>query len=579
MTASNSSLDDLRIDRSDDRDAPRRWRWLVAVSLLLVSGWGGWQLWIRPAQAAEVRTVTTRETTGSTEDTTILNASGYVTARRRATVSSKVTGKLVEVLVEEGMAIRQGQVLARLDDAMVRSQLALAEARLAVSRLGFAEQEVRLREAELTLGRTRRLVEEGVVGTAELDGDQAEVDSFAARIALAREQVVVAEREIDVFLIQLDDMVIRAPFDGVAISKDAEAGEMISPVSAGGGFTRTGVSTIVDMGSLEIEVDVNESYINRVQDDQRVVATLDAYPDWDIPAAVITTVPAADRQRATVLVRIAFDQLDPRILPDMGVKVAFLEEQPPQNKTPQTRLLVPAAAARHQDGEDIVYVVRGDLAERRAVRLGSVVGDEVEVLTGLTAGERLIVEGPGGSRRWRPRGGAGMSDNGTALVQVRDLHKIFRRGSERIDVLAGVNLDLDQGEFLSLMGPSGSGKTTLLNLIGGLDTPTSGSVTVSGKRIDTLSGGKLSRWRARHIGFVFQLYNLLPVLTAERNIELPAAADPAVPRPTQEARRHRAGHGGVEGPCQALSPPAVWWPGATRGHRPGDRHRPDAAAL
>ena len=394
MTASNSSLDDLRIDRSDDRDAPRRWRWLVAVSLLPVSGWGGWQLWIRPAQAAEVRTVTTRETTGSTEDTTILNASGYVTARRRATVSSKVTGKLVEVLVEEGMAIRQGQVLARLDDAMVRSQLALAEARLAVSRRGFAEQEVRLREAELTLGRTRRLVEEGVVGTAELDGDQAEVDSFAARIALAREQVVVAEREIDVFLIQLDDMVIRAPFDGVAISKDAEAGEMISPVSAGGGFTRTGVSTIVDMGSLEIEVDVNESYINRVQDDQRVVATLDAYPDWDIPAAVITTVPAADRQRATVLVRIAFDQLDPRILPDMGVKVAFLEEQPPQNKTPQTRLLVPAAAARHQDGEDIVYVVRGDLAERRAVRLGSVVGDEVEVLTGLTAGERLIVEGP-----------------------------------------------------------------------------------------------------------------------------------------------------------------------------------------
>ena len=394
VTASNSSLDDLRIDRSDDLDAPRRWRWLVAVSLLLVSWWGGWQFWIRPAQAAEVRTVTARETTGSTEDTTILNASGYVTARRRATVSSKVTGKLVEVLVEEGMAIRQGQVLARLDDAMVRSQLALADARLAVAQRGFAEQEVRLREAELTLGRTRRLVEEGVVGAADLDGAQAEVDSFVARIALSRGQVVVAEREIDVFRTQLDDMVIRAPFDGVAISKDAEAGEMISPLSAGGGFTRTGVCTIVDMGSLEIEVDVNESYINRVQDDQRVVATLDAYPDWDIPAAVITTVPAADRLRATVLVRIAFDQLDPRILPDMGVKVAFLEEEPPQNQTRGTRLLVPVAAARHQDGQDIVYVVRGDLAERRAVRLGSVVGDEVEVIAGLTAGEQLIVEGP-----------------------------------------------------------------------------------------------------------------------------------------------------------------------------------------
>ena len=393
MTASTPSLDDLRIDRSDDRDRARRWPWVVAVCLLLVLGGGGWWWWTGPAQAAEVRTGTAREATGSTE-ATILNASGYVTARRRATVSSKVTGKLVAVLVEEGMAVRKGQVLARLDDATVRSQLALAEARLEVAQRGFAEQEVRLREAELTLGRTRRLVEEGVVGAAELDGAEAEVDSLEARIALARGQVVVAEREIDVLRTQLDDMVIRAPFDGVAISKDAEAGEMISPVSAGGGFTRTGVSTIVDMGSLEIEVDVNESYINRVQDDQRVVATLDAYPDWNIPAAVITTVPAADRQRATVLVRIGFDELDPRILPDMGVKVAFLEEQPPQASTNTPRLFVPTKAARNQDGQDIVYVIRGDLAERRAVRLGEVVGDLVEVIAGLTAGERLIVDGP-----------------------------------------------------------------------------------------------------------------------------------------------------------------------------------------
>ena len=486
VAASTPSLDDLRIDRSDDRDRVRRWPWVVAVCLLLAVGGGGWWWWIGPARAPEVRTGTARETTGTTEET-ILNASGYVTARRRATVSSKVTGKLVEVLVEEGMAVRKGQVLARLDSATIRSQLALAEARLGVAQGGFAEQEVRLREAELTLGRTRRLVEEGVVGTADLDGAEAEVDSLKARIALARGQVVVAEREIDVFRTQLDDMVIRAPFDGVAISKDAEAGEMISPVSAGGGFTRTGVSTIVDMGSLEIEVDVNESFINRVQDDQRVVATLDAYPDRDIPAAVITTVPAADRQRATVLVRIGFDELDPRILPDMGIKVAFLEEQS-QTLTPETRLVMPAAAARNQDGQDVVYLIRGDLAERRAVRLGSVVGDQAEVIAGLTAGERLIVDGPAD--------------------------------------LADGDLDVAQGEFLSLMGPSGSGKTTLLNLIGGLDTPSDGSVTVSGERIDRLSGGKLSRWRARHIGFVFQLYNLLPVLTAERNVELPLLLTP-----------------------------------------------------
>ena len=393
MSASEHSLDDLRIDRSDDREGARRWPWVIAVCLLLVVG-GGWLWWTGPAQAVEVRTATAREATGSTTESTILNASGYVTARRRATVSSKVTGKLVEVLVEEGMAIRQGQVLARLDDATVRSQLALAEARLTAARGGFAEQEVRLREAELTLGRTRRLLEEGVIGTADLDGDEADVDSLKARIALARQQVVVAEREIDVFETQLDDMVIRAPFDGVAISKDAEAGEMISPVSAGGGFTRTGVCTIVDMGSLEIEVDVNESYINRVEDEQRVVATLDAYPDWHIPGAVITTVPAADRQRATVLVRIRFDELDPRMLPDMGVKVAFLEDQLPQDEINTTRLFVPTGVARSEDGQDIVFIVRGGLAERRAVRLGSVVGGEVEVVAGLTAGEQLVVDRP-----------------------------------------------------------------------------------------------------------------------------------------------------------------------------------------
>ncbi len=393
MTPSTPSLDDLRIDRDDGVNNRRRWPWIVLLCLLLLAS-GGWWWWTGPAQLVEVRVATAQETTVAAEDTAVLNASGYVAARRRATVSSKVTGKLIEVAVEEGMAVREGQILARLDDSTVRSQLALARARLAASERGFAEQEVRLHEAELTLGRTRRLVDEGVVGRADIDGAEAEVGSLAARIALAREQVVVSEREIDVFQTQLDDMVIRAPFSGVAISKDAEEGEMISPISAGGGFTRTGICTLVDMESLEIEVDVNESYINRVQDDQRVVANLDAYPDWDIPGTVITTVPAADRQRATVLVRIAFDELDPRLLPDMGVKVAFLEERPPTAaEVTGPRLLIPADALRTENGQDIVFIVRGDLAERRAVRTGSAVGTQVEVVAGLTAGERVVVDG------------------------------------------------------------------------------------------------------------------------------------------------------------------------------------------
>ncbi len=392
LAAASPSLDGLKIERPDETDR-RPSRWLVVPVLLLAAG-GGWWWWAGPSGIAAVRTAVARETMAAPADTAVLNASGYVTARRRATVSSKVTGKLIAVAVEEGMAVREGQVLARLDDSTVRSQLALAEARLDASRQATAEQEVRLREAELTLARTRRLVEEGVVGAADLDADTAEVDSLAARIALSHGQVVVAEREIDVYRTQLDDMVIRAPFDGVAISKDAEEGEMISPVSAGGGFTRTGVSTLVDMASLEIEVDVNESYINRVRDGQRIVANLDAYPDWDIPGAVITTVPAADRQRATVLVRIAFDELDPRILPDMGVSVAFLEDAPPEPRAGTTRLLIPAEAARSQDGRDILYVVRGDLLERRAVRLGTTVGNQVDIVAGLTAGERVVVDGP-----------------------------------------------------------------------------------------------------------------------------------------------------------------------------------------
>jgi len=236
-------------------------------------------------------------------------------------------------------------------------------------------------------------VDEGVVGVADLDAAQAEADSLRARIELAREQVEVAQSLVAIRETELRDTVIRAPFDGVAISKDAQPGEMVSPVSAGGGFTRTGISTIVDMSSLEIEVDVNESYINRVRPDQAVEAVLDAYPDWRIPASVITTVPAADRQRATVLVRIAFDELDDRLLPDMGVKVAFLGEETRPDPE-RSRLIVPAAAVRTDGEQSVVFVIRDDRVERRAVALGSSDGDRVEIVSGLRDGEQIVVDGP-----------------------------------------------------------------------------------------------------------------------------------------------------------------------------------------
>lgn len=326
----------------------------------------------------------------------VLNASGYVTARRRATVSSRVTGRVVEVLVDEGMTIREGQVLARLEDDTARALLAVAEAQLASARSQLAETEVRIREADLVLGRQRRLAEEGVIAAADLDTANAQADALRARLDAARHDVRVAEEQVALRRTDLDDLVIRAPFSGKAISKDAQPGEMISPVSAGGGFTRTGICTIVDMSSLEIEVDVNESYINRVEDGQPVEAVLDAYPDWRIPAHVITTVPTADRQKATVLVRIAFDALDPRLLPDMGVKVTFLTPAADDDATAQAgpSLWVPRSAVRQEDGQTIVYRVRGATAERRAVTVGRSVDAAIEVLAGLTATDRVIVSAP-----------------------------------------------------------------------------------------------------------------------------------------------------------------------------------------
>ena len=290
---SPASLDDLRIDRSRedvDRRSDSRVRrtGLVIVVLILaaLAGAGAWW-WFAGDGALAVTVAPVRQTTAGDTRPAVLNASGYVTARRRATVSSKITGKVIDVVVEEGMVVRQGQVLARLDNSTERSRLALAEAQLGAARGALRELEVRQREAALTLGRRRELVSEGVISQSELDTAQAEFDSLDARIFHTQQDIVVAEREIDVRRTALEDTVIRAPFAGVAISKDAQPGEMISPISAGGGFTRTGICTIVDMTSLEIEVDVNESYINRVSPAQRVVATLDAYPDWDIPASVI----------------------------------------------------------------------------------------------------------------------------------------------------------------------------------------------------------------------------------------------------------------------------------------------------
>ena len=393
MTDSIDDLSALRIEREPLNTGGGRWvKWLVLLLMLGGAGGAAWY-WLNRERPVEVEVVAVSERAAGTQ-ASVLNASGYVTARRRATVSSKVTGKVIEVNVEEGMAVREGQVLARLDDSSLRAGIALARAQLEATRLAVPEVEVRLAEARVNLRRQEQLMKDGLTTPSAIDQGQAEVNSLLARISSTREQINVAQSQVALQQTAIDDMVIRAPFSGVALSKDAQPGEMVSPVSAGGGFTRTGISTIVDMRSLEIEVDVNESYINRVRAGQPVTAVLDAYPDFQIPAKVIAVIPTADRQKATVLVRIGFNELDPRMLPDMGVKVTFLREADAAAPVAQAMTLVPTGAVKTDGANSYVFLVTQDTVERRAIKTGGTDGDRLEVTAGLKGGDRVVVAPP-----------------------------------------------------------------------------------------------------------------------------------------------------------------------------------------
>jgi RND family efflux transporter MFP subunit len=324
----------------------------------------------------------------------LLNASGYVTPRRRATVAAKITGRVTAVLFDEGMHVKQGQVLATLDDSDLRRALDSAIADRNSTGAQTADYQVQLKNAEIELHRADQLQAAGVQSQEALDNARTTADSLRAKIALTKEQIAASEARINEAQQAVDNCVIRAPFDGVIVSKDAQVGEMISPVSAGGGFTRTGVATIVDMNSNEIEVDVNEAYIARVQPGQPVTAILDAYPDWQIPSKVRTIIPTADRQKATVKVRISFLKLDPRILPDMGVKVTFLGAEPENKIGAVPSMTIPANAVRDENGKKVVFLVKDGKLERRAVTVGSTQGSNAEILAGVTTGDTVVVKGP-----------------------------------------------------------------------------------------------------------------------------------------------------------------------------------------
>jgi HlyD family secretion protein len=394
MNQSGPSLDDLRIERKAGAQSGRFGLVGIAAALLLlvlaVLAW-----WLRSPSAIEVKTVPAQETAMAGADRTVLNASGYVTARREATVSSKVTGKVTEVLIEEGMKVQEGQVLARLDDTNVKTSLLLAEAQLVSATNALAETRVRIREAEQELDRQKGLLQARIAMQADYDHAEASALALKAKLVQQQSDVTVGQRQVAYWQQQMDDTIIRAPFAGIVTSKNAQPGEMISPISAGGGFTRTGICTIVDMASLEVEIDVNESYINRVEPNQPVEATLDAYPDWKIPCKVIAIIPTADRQKSTVKVRVGFDKLEPRILPEMSVKVAF-HESATAGTPAQHTVTIPKTAVHQQDGHDVVLIAQNGRAERRAISILSSSTDETVVNAGLSAGEKVILEWPTG---------------------------------------------------------------------------------------------------------------------------------------------------------------------------------------
>jgi len=391
-------LNQLRIDRSvsEQPDETRRWPWIAgAVLVLILIAAGIWLFKSKPSAAA-VHTVMAQPMTSGGPSSSVLDATGYVTARREATVSAQITGTLIEVLIEEGDHVKAGQVLARLDDTQQRAALAQAQAQLQSARALLVQYQSQLAQDQRDVKRAEDLVQRKLVSEQAVEQARTLVETHGAQLESQRRQIDLAAANVRSAQVQLDYCTIHAPFTGVVIAKAAQVGEIVSPFSAGGGFTRTGIGTLVDMDSLEIEVDVNEAYINRVQPKQPVDSVLNAYPDWKIPSHVIAIIPTADRSKATVKVRIGIDSKDDRIVPDMGVRVSFLEEKKPveANARPPTGVLVPASALRRDGDKDVLFVMKDRKAHRRVVTLGGSFGNSRQVESGVSPGESVIVDAP-----------------------------------------------------------------------------------------------------------------------------------------------------------------------------------------
>lgn len=397
MNTSADLLNSLKIDRNAPPPPPSRkglWIGLAVVGVAVLAAAGVFAL--RGGKGVEVSVAEATAIGGAgAGNASVLDATGYVVARRMATVSAKVTGRVREVLIEEGQKVEEGQVLARLDPVDAQAQRALSESQLAASQSQIASVQAQLKEAEANAARLSTLVAQKLVSRAQFEQAVATRDALRAQLATTQRNAQVARDGLRIADNGVDNTIVRAPFAGVVIAKSAQPGEIVSPLSAGGGFTRTGIGTIVDMASLEVEVEVGEAFIGRVKPGMRTETILNAYQDWKIPGRVIAIIPAADRGKATVKVRVGLDAKgDPRIVPDMGARVGFLEDAKPAQADAKPGVLVPAAAIAQRGDEDVAFVVADGKAVLRKLTLGRTLGEDREVLAGLAGGEQVVLDPP-----------------------------------------------------------------------------------------------------------------------------------------------------------------------------------------
>lgn len=395
MNTNADLLKSLKIDRNAAPPPASRtglWVALAVVIVLILAVAGGFLLHANKGVEVRVAEVTAIGG-GAGAGPAVLDATGYVVARRMATVSAKVTGKVRDVLIEEGQRVEEGQVLAHLDPVDADAQRALSAAQLAAAQSQIAGVAAQLKQSEADANRLGTLVRQQLVSRAQYDQTIAARDALRAQLVTAQHNAQVARDALRIADNGIDNTIVRAPFAGVVIAKAAQVGEIISPLSAGGGFTRTGIGTIVDMGSLEVEVEVGEAYIGRVKPGMRTETTLNAYQDWKIPGKVIAIIPAADRGKATVKVRVSLAALgDSRLVPEMGARVSFLDDAKPAQAQGKPGVLVPASAIVERGGQSVAFVQTGDKVSMRTLQLGRTLGDDREVLAGLSGGEAVVLE-------------------------------------------------------------------------------------------------------------------------------------------------------------------------------------------